>query len=159
MSPIWAVLEWMQDHFPIILVIWMLINASGLRDAYVLLGIAKKRRKAAISRGLLPSGPRVKLANRGIRDILLRVVFHLVGLAIGLMVILGLPTANSSGWLIVLMAALMAITSRIDLSDDEEMGRILNSEIGERSLFPRMKRPAKVEEEAVSAQPEAKEGQ
>lgn len=137
MSPVWAALDWMQEHVPIVLVIWMVINASGLRDAYVLLTIGVRRRRIALSRGLSLDGPRVLVANRGIREMTLRTLFHATGLLIGIWVVLGLPPVETAGWLIVTMALVMAVASKFDVYDDNKLGEILKREIREHSILRR----------------------
>jgi hypothetical protein len=135
MSALWLALDWIYERFPILLAVWMVINAIGLYDAVFLLRVGIRKRRAGLSRGLRPDGPRVLLANRGIREMVIRLVFHVVGLATGVSVLLDFVPPGTTGWLIISMACLMMSASRFDRSDDIKMGKTLTSEIREHSLI------------------------
>lgn len=117
--------EWIE-------ILWTAINLLGAMGALRLTFRTLERRSALLRQpGVSRTGPRMVAADRYVRNILLRLAFHGLGLAIGLWSMLETTPswlfAAIVGWALVTMALLFAIASAYDMVDEVRLDRLLRA--------------------------------
>jgi hypothetical protein len=102
-------------------ILWTLAHLVGLVAALGLVAITWRRRAAVFSESdpRTPKGPRIRVANRQLRDRGGRSAFHLVAMILGLLAMADAPWIDAAaGWVLFGISALIVMISVIDLSEE-----------------------------------------